>query len=289
MIRLGLGTVQFGIDYGVTNQSGQVPEMVVHEILDAAHAAKLGLLDTAALYGNSETVLGHYGADRFSVVSKTPRFSDSSSKANAKILKQCARESLQKLKTPKLHGLLAHHAPNLLDMNGPILWDAMRELRDQGLTGKIGASVYFGSDIDALLDRYDDVDLVQLPMNILDQRLIAGGQIARLVERGVEIHVRSVFLQGLLLAARTPPHLTGLQPWLERWRAAALVAGLSPMTAAFAFIKSVKGLDAAIVGVTSVGEFKEVRAAFQCPVTFDADNLACNETDLIDPSRWGRS
>ena len=291
MIRLGLGTVQFGMDYGITNGNGHVAEALARDILDAARTAGLDFVDTAALYGNSETVLGHWGADRFAVVSKTPRFTGGKGAENAAALKQSARASLQKLQTRKLYGLLAHHAPNLLDADGANLWAAMRELRDEGLTTKIGASVYSSDDIDALLDRHDDLDLIQLPLNVLDQRLIAGGQIARLAQRGVEIHVRSVFLQGLLLqpAANTPSHLADLKPWLARWHAAAASAGLSPMVAAFAFIKSIPGLSAAIVGVTSVREFQEVHAAFECSTTFDAAALACNDAALVDPSRWGRN
>ncbi len=288
MMRLGLGAVQFGMDYGITNRNGHVAQATVREILDAASVVGVNYLDTAPLYGSSETVLGHCGADRFAVVSKTPRFSNGCGVENASALKQSARNSLKKLQAEKLHGLLAHHAPNLLDLNGDTLWTAMRELRDEGLTAKIGASVYAGSDIDALLDRYHDLDLIQLPINILDQRLLLGGQIERLVERGVEIHVRSVFLQGLLLLPPTemPSHLTRLTPWLERWHAAAAAAGLSPMKAAFAFVKAIPGLCVAIVGVTSMRDFDEVLDAFNSASTFDAVDLACNDADLVDPSRW---
>jgi aryl-alcohol dehydrogenase-like predicted oxidoreductase len=291
MMRLGLGTVQFGINYGITNQSGHVAQPQVREILDAARGANVGLLDTATLYGNSETILGQCGADSFKVVSKTPRFADGGSAVeNSRLLKQFALASLKKLQIGNLYALLAHHAPNLLASDGQILWAALRELRAEGVATKIGASVYYGEDIDALLERYEDLDLIQLPMNILDQRLIAGGQIARLLERGVEIHVRSIFLQGLLLQTpeRIPSHLNGLKPWLERWHLAAAAAELSPMAAAFAFVKSTVESGSAIVGVTSAREFDEVRTAFESSAVFDATGLACNDNALIDPSHWSR-
>lgn len=289
-MRLALGTVQFGMNYGVTNDAGHVSEAAVRNILDAACNSGVKILDTAALYGNSETVLGLCGAGRFSVVSKTPRF-DTINTQSIDILQQSAKDSLQKLRITKLYGLLAHHAPNLLGTRGELLWNAMRELRSEGLSEKIGASVYSGSEIDQLLERYEDIDLVQLPLNVLDQRLIAGGQIAQLVARGVEIHVRSIFLQGLLLQPvdKVPLHLSELNPWLSRWHAAVSSADITAMAAAFGFIKAAVGTGTVLVGVTSMREFSEVQEAFDCAIAFDATDLACNEVALIDPSHWSRN
>jgi aryl-alcohol dehydrogenase-like predicted oxidoreductase len=200
-MQLGLGTVQFGGDYGVSNPGGRTPPDEVARILALAEREDIGLLDTAALYGDSEAVLG--GALRrghkFRIVSKTLKFDAARiSQADASALRAGFENSLRRLRQDRLYGLLVHAAADLLRPGGELLWAALNELKREGLVEKIGVSVYTGEDIEAILLRFRP-DLVQLPLSVLDQRLIAGGQLARLKAQAVEIHARSIFLQGLLL------------------------------------------------------------------------------------------
>ena len=133
---------------------------------------------------------------------------------------------------PRLYGLLAHDAKDLLGTTGDAIWQTMEELRAEQRVVRVGASVYNGGQIDAMLQRYP-IDLVQLPLSVLDQRLIQSGHLDRLAERNIEVHVRSVFLQGALLMSpdRLPPHLAGLRPCLEQISERAAVLGISPLQA----------------------------------------------------------
>src|SRR5262249_17350751 len=157
-------------------------------------------IDTAPLYGGSEESLGRAlrAGDAFAIVTKTPWFGPGGVPANAEALTSAFQASLDRLRQERVYGLLVHRASDLLGPEGDDLFEAMRRLKQLGRVAKIGVSIYDARELEGVLARHQP-DLVQLPLNVLDQRLLAGGQITRLKSAGVEIHARSAFLQGLLL------------------------------------------------------------------------------------------
>lgn len=292
-MKLALGTVQFGLRYGVANTSGQPGEEEVRAILDHAASAGVKVLDTASLYGDSESVLGRClppGHD-FRIVTKTPKFAGMDADAAVSALDSAFAESCVRLCVSGVYGLMAHDANDLLGPQGEAIWQAMAALRADGRVGRIGASVYSGAQIDALLQRYP-LDLVQLPLSLLDQRLLQGGQLDRLQARGVEIHVRSVFLQGALLMApeALPPHLAGLRSHLEEIARRAGCLGITPLQAALRFAASLPQVSAVVCGVDSLAHFDELAAALDRPVpaldAADAAACICTDIRLLDPSQW---
>lgn len=261
-IRVGLGTAQFGLEYGITNAAGRVDESTVAEILAAARDRGMDLLDTAHLYGRSETVLGRVGSDDFRIVTKTPKLAGFRDSTDAvATLRSAFGESLASLGMARIHGLLLHDAQDLLGPLGQTLWQAMRELREAGLVERIGVSVYDGVQIDRAIQGFD-LDLVQLPLNPLDRRLIDGGQLGRLAERGVEVHARSLFLQGLILAnpAKIPPWLDPVRSGVIDLQARFAAAGLSPIEGVFAWASGLP-VDCFICGVTTVAELQDIASA----------------------------
>lgn len=292
-MKLALGTVQFGLRYGVANTTGQLAEAEVADILRHAAGVGVEVLDTACLYGDSEAVLGRcLPADhRFKIVTKTPKFAGVDGTFAATALKAAFAESCQRLRLPCLYGLLAHDVNDLLGTAGDAIWHAMQELQAEKRVVRIGASVYNGSQIDALLQRYS-IDLVQLPLSVLDQRLIRSGHLDRLAERNIEVHVRSAFLQGALLMSpdSLPPHLTGLAPYLEQVSARAAGLGISSLQAALRFVSGLKQVDAVVCGVDSVVQFDQLAAVLKHPAVAlsaeDAAACACTDTQLLDPSQW---
>jgi aryl-alcohol dehydrogenase-like predicted oxidoreductase len=152
--RLGLGTVQFGLPYGITNSLGQVPESEVGEILRCASNLGIDMLDTAHLYGSSEVTLGRLAvplAD-FRVVTKTPKFRECAAAGEAvDLLRSAFSQSLDRLARPEVYALLLHDADDLTGPYGAELWAAMSELRARGLVRKIGVSVYDGDQIEVAL------------------------------------------------------------------------------------------------------------------------------------------
>jgi aryl-alcohol dehydrogenase-like predicted oxidoreductase len=291
--KLGLGTVQFGLAYGVTNPRGQVARADVAAILTAALAAGIDLLDTAAAYGESEAVLGALlpPAAPLRLVSKLPAI-DAATIGPAEIAacRESVRRSLALLRRPQLYGLLLHRADDLLKPGGDRLVALLRELKEAGLVAKIGVSAYEHRQLEEVLAMFTP-DLLQVPVSLMDQRLLRDGTLARLRAQGIEIHARSVFLQGVLLAdpAGLPAHFA---PWRDRLRRLAELAdhaGRSPLSLCLAFVLARPEIDGVVVGVTSLPELQEVLAAAgdsDAALPAGLDELAVDDPRLVNPALW---
>lgn len=283
--KLALGTAQFGLDYGVSNTGGRTPDAEVSAILARAQAAGITLLDTARAYGDAEATLGATLASPcpFRIVTKTPRLV-----AGLAAVEHAAHASLAALWLPAAHALLAHSAADLHGPDGPGLWTLLERLKGEGLFAKIGFSAYPTDDPVALAQRYRP-DILQLPVSLLDQRLIRDGTLARLADLGVEVHLRSIFLQGLLFLPpeRLPASLSGAAARLHRVRAVLAEAGVDPLNAAVRFALDLAEAAHVVVGVTSVGELEQVLAAAAAPSPpLDWTACALHDPVALDPRRW---
>ena len=286
--KLGLGTVQWGLPYGVANQHGITTPETVSALLNDARQHGIEVLDTASLYGKSEAVLGTNSLEGFKVVTKTPRFSASHiSDIEVNQLSETFQQSLGLLKCKKNYALLIHHADNLLVTGGEKLLAAMMQLKKDGLVEKIGVSVYDSMQVDAVMKKFTP-DLVQLPFSVMDQRMLTSGHLERLKKEGVEIHVRSVFLQGLLLMPlkNIPAFFEPVRSLLTRWHAAAQEQGLTVNQAALSFVKNSPYVDTVLVGLDNLAQFRSCIDDFATNINFDATGLACNDSTFINPSRW---
>lgn len=286
--KLGLGTVQWGVAYGISNQVGKTDPDEVREILLAARRAGVKVLDTASLYGDAESVLGANRLESFKIITKTPRFATRFIEdQHVDQMFYTFNRSLEKLAVDRVDGLLAHHAQDILVDGGERLVSGMERLKEQGKVSKIGVSIYDGEQLNGLLRKFTP-DLVQLPLNVVDQRLIHNGWLQRLHDRGVEIHVRSVFLQGLLLMPLEdiPTYFATSRPLLARWHAAAREQGMSLVQAALAFVRDLPEVDQVLVGVESVSQLKACLQDFSTPASFDATGLACDDPAFVNPVLW---
>jgi len=280
--------VQWGLPYGVSNRGGMTPKEIVAAILAEAQRKNITVLDTASLYGEAEAVLGQNSLAPFRVITKTPKFATPVITGDqVSFLFRTFQQSLDRLSVSQVYGLLIHHADDLLVGGGEKLVAAMTALKDKGEVRKIGVSVYDGEQIDAVL-RVFRPDIVQLPISVLDQRLLTAGKLARLKDEGVEIHARSVFLQGLLLMTpdEAPEYFSPLQPLLRQWHAAAKVQGMTPIQAALAFVRDIAEIDIVLVGVETVAQFRSCVEDFAMAPRFDSAGLACNDPHFVNPALW---
>ncbi|MCK1707599.1 aldo/keto reductase [Bradyrhizobium sp. 146] len=283
--RIGLGTVQFGANYGVSNVAGQVPTAQVAAILRSAHAAGVRLLDTAASYGTAEEVLGSALApdQDFAIVTKALPLSHGLEEVERR-----ARRSLDLLGRAPADAILIHAARDLAGPEGLRLWALLERLRDEGLYRRIGISAYFADGPLELARRYRP-DLMQLPFSILDQRLRENGELAQIKQLGIEIHVRSVFLQGLLFMdpGQLPGRLAHAGPALAKAKAHIRQAGLRPIEAAIGFVLAQQDVDIAVVGVTSRNELAQIVAASATPFPdLDWRTCAIDDSFILTPSLW---
>lgn len=291
--KLGLGTVQFGLDYGISNRDGKTPEEEVKKILDMAANAGIIYLDTAALYGNSEEVLGRSfpHPHSFRVVTKTPTITAQPvTEADAEKLEANFLQSLYKLGLPNLYGLLVHHANDLLVPGGEHLIARMQELKARGLLTKIGVSVYTADEIDQVMAQYaDSLDLLQLPINIFDQRLLQSRHLKYLKSLGIEIHARSIFLQGLLLMEpeQLSAHFAKIIPLFRDYRLTLANYGISPLQAALGFVIGLEEVDVVLCGVNNATQLHEILALNPVlPPGFDFDKFALSDPEILNPAKW---
>lgn len=190
MNKIGLGTAQFGSNYGINNKKGKVSEEEAFEVFDFASANGVDLLDTALAYGESEITIGNYIRKRgrkFKIVSKLPSCSASE-------ISRLFNSSLNNLAVDDLYGYLVHDFEQLEKYPGT--WKILESLKADGKIKKIGFSLYYPKQLVSILSRNIKFDIIQLPYNIFDRRF--GPYFPELADKGVEIHTRSVFLQGLV-------------------------------------------------------------------------------------------
>lgn len=284
--QLCLGTVQFGLPYGVTNQGGQVPEGEVSRILDLAASSGIKLLDTAQAYGTSETLLGRCWP------TDSPRrlISKLSAGAGRQSWEESLITSMERLQAQTLDGFLLHRASDLLAPDGEALLDWLEGLLERGLVERIGISIYDATDLDGLpLDR---LQLVQLPLSVYDQRLIRDGTVARLHDLGIAVHVRSVLLQGLLLQSpeNWPTHLSpAFRKHHARWMEHLHQKGVSLLDGALGFVRGCECVEAVLCGVVTRKELVEVLESWTHPkgyVEKTPERWAWGNAMDIDPRRW---
>lgn len=287
-MRLALGTAQIGLDYGISNPHGKVSRDETAAILRCARSAGITTLDTAVSYGDSEARLGEIGVQGCDVVSKLPAIPEDA-ESISRWMTGVVRQSLANLRIERLYGLLLHRPKQLLEARGEETHDALQELKAAGLVRKTGVSIYLPSELDGLYDRYH-LDLVQAPFNLFDDRLMASGWMARLKQGGTEVHVRSIFLQGVLLFspqdrpkkfARWAKQFAAYDEWMRTHDRSALEACVS-------YALSFPDIDNVVVGVDSAAQLQSiVDAASVSPPPFSR-SVVSSDADLLDPLVWMR-
>ena len=289
MRKLALGAVQFGIDYGINSTEGQVKPKEVENILHYARSKGIDLLDTAPAYGNSEKILGQVGVENIKVVTKTRYFDNLEiNNSDIKLLNNDFYRSLKNLKQDNIYGVLVHNANDLLKPGAEKLFKQLQELKQAEKIVKIGVSVYSHNQLQSILDSFD-IDLVQLPFNILDRRLVDSGMFRMLQDRDVEIHARSVFLQGLLLMAEQS-RPGKFKRWGALWRIWHEWLNDNQLTALEAAIRyaiSIPEISKVLVGVDTVDQLKEIVMASPGILPDTPPEMFTNDADLLNPSNWG--
>jgi aryl-alcohol dehydrogenase-like predicted oxidoreductase len=292
-VKIGLGAVQFGLDYGISNVSGKPSAEEIREILSFASSASMDLLDTAFHYGDSEAAIGATSLQAdFKIITKTAQLNKTVvSSTDCAYIEKCFNESLKRLDQISVHGVLVHQINDLLAIGGERILDCLYHLRQSGLVKKIGVSVYNEQQIEALFNIKDiDIDIVQLPINVFDQQLYECGSLDFLKARNIEIHARSVFLQGLLLTevGKLKSYFDEFQPFFMQYHAFLKKNQMNLLQGALGYIKSLQCIDYALVGVTSVPELKQIaESVTTLPASLPSFSAFHSENKkLINPLVW---
>ena len=280
-MKLAIGTAQFGLDYGATNQNGQVAIDEVKNILDYAKDKGIDTLDTASGYGNSEQVLGKAGVNNYQIITKTTPL-----KNGVDGVIKGFHQSLDNLNIGQVDGLLIHNIDDVKDKRFGDLFHKVNELKEEGLINKIGFSTYTPDQVDFLLENFD-FDLIQVPFNVFDTRLIEGGQLQALKKKNIEIHARSVFLQGVLLNFdNLPSYFLTWKKQLIEYQKMVENSGLSLLEYALNFSLNIQEIDKTLVGVYNLQQLQEIITASQKKIKTKLIPFSINDINLLNPVHW---
>ena len=282
---LSLGTAQFGMAYGATNNFPPPSLDDVSEILEFAIDNNVRHLDTAASYGDSEEILGKIGVSNFIVTTKLPHMGNSPIVVKNWVALQIER-SLKRLCLDTISTVLFHNRDDLLGRNGDLLWSELSAIKAAGTISKIGVSVYDEDELAKVLERYK-IDVVQVPCNILDGRFRRSDLLDTLINRNIKIQVRSIFLQGVLIAEplTRPQYFHQFNEYLEPWDTWIAQNKIDARSACFTSVDQFGCADFALIGVGSKSQLSELLVARQTTVNLDKD-FSCPELRLIDPRLW---
>ncbi|MDA9868429.1 aldo/keto reductase [Gammaproteobacteria bacterium] len=284
--KLGLGTAQFGGDYGVANSLGQVKEHEVKKILDLSLVNGIHVVDTAIEYGESEKTLGICGVSKLQVITKLPVVPENHSDIEGWVTNQ-VKKSLKRLKVEKLYGLLLHRPEQLLSIHGDSIYKALKKIKDLGLVNKIGVSTYDPHIIKDLLKTFR-IDIVQTPLNLIDRRFIEGNYHKLLKDLDIEIHVRSVFMQGLLLIPKLeiPKYFNSWDSIWRRWHNWLDENSAHSLDTCLSFALAYPEVDQIIVGADSCQQWASIIQSMNANLHDSFPNIGVSDPSLINPSNW---
>ncbi len=291
--KLFLGCVQLGMKYGIRKRNYKPPtELEVQAILHTAARHELRGLDTAFEYGDSEALIGRYRPSAWqpAIITKTPKLRPGRFFANTrKLIEKAFEISMANLGTDRCTALLVHDADNVLQPGGQYLVEALLHLKEQGKVSKVGVSVYTASQVERVRQMFD-FDIVQLPFSLADQRLLADGTATELHRQGVEVHVRSVFLQGALLMedAEVLAGMAGLIPMIHELKRRSRAVDRTPIEVLLSFALQQPWIDAVVCGVNRAEHVRELAEASRVNLSsaFDASPLPLSDPDLLNPATW---
>lgn len=283
-MQLALGTAQFGLDYGITNSSGQVNLAEVEKILDVANSNGIKILDTANQYGDSEKVLGKALATRnsFSVITKSPKFTDV--EAAWKIdLNLAFTQSLRELGVEKFYAYLFHNAVGI----NQDTYAFLQKQKESGLVERIGISAYSPDEVVKINEEFP-LDIVQVPLNLWDQRILAPNFMDYCRNNSIEIHVRSLFLQGVLLQnAENYPQF--MRERIDNFGAiskACKELDRSPQIACLSILKANPQIAHGVIGVTKADELEANIEAYQTDFETELSQFAIDDELVLNPAKW---
>ncbi|MFC1652396.1 aldo/keto reductase [Planctomycetota bacterium] len=289
--RLCLGTATFGLDYGIANPKGQLSQLDVNELLEYCSQCGIDTLDTAVSYGESERAIGEYmfsNPCRFKIVTKLPP-RGSALGVSISTVEENVRRSVRRLEVRKLYGCLVHCFEDYcVDEE---LWPALEEVKNAGLVERIGFSLYTVDELKLLMDNGTHFDILQVPYSVFDTRF--SYLFEDLKGRGVEIYVRSVFLQGL--AFMNPLSLQGnlvkARPFVSALHELADEYTIPVCVLCLGFVLLNPWIDRIVLGVDGLSQLESNLEAFSyneklIELKERIRSLHIDDEEILLPYRW---
>lgn len=284
--KLAIGTANFGFSYGATNNNGRLSDTEINSIMYKAKTSKVTTFDTAQSYGDSEERLSSFLNDETNIITKIRI--ELQNKKVSQSLQQLFARSLRRLKRERAYALLLHNAEVLVGRDGATIVRELQNLKDKGLIKKIGVSIYDPEILEVVLRSFE-IDIVQLPFNIFDREVYLTGWVEELKNKNIEIHTRSVFLQGILLTKRHNLPDWFRKHWSElfdQWFDFQYQLGKSAVEIALGFVLCQPWIDKVIVGVDNSEQLSRLIEIEKSLKEKYEPTFFCRDPNLINPSLW---
>lgn len=295
--KLVLGTAQLGLNYGIANKTGKPVESEALEIMKYAVENGISYFDTAYSYGNSEIIIGKFldlhknYKNRINIITKMPSLKKE--KLNEKNINNRFFESLNRLGQKSIYCYMVHDFNDIRN-NCDEIGKVFLKFKENNYIKKIGVSIYDKSQIKFLLKNFD-FDLIQIPINIFDQRLLMDDILVDLKKRGIEIYTRSVFLQGLIFLDKNnlPLKFKSIKKQLEKLNDISLKFNLSKEEIALIFVSTINEIDKIVIGIEKIEQLKrniKIANNFKnfnkIKSIINFKDFAIEDEDMIDPRKW---
>jgi len=283
-MKLVIGSAQLGMNYGLFNNK-KISAKEFKKIEKLVLKSKINFIDTAASYGDSENIIGNSKLRNLHIITKIRLPKKKNIYIKNWVLKKISK-SLNKLKINKIYGLLIHDYKDLLGNYGKNYLLCLLELKKKKIINKIGISVYSPQELKKIW-KFWKPDIVQVPFNPLDNRILDSGWVDVLKKSKVKIFVRSVFLQGLLINENSFLRINkNHKIILNRFRNWCYKNNISFIQACINFVKQFKKFDYLVVGFNNYNQLKEIIGAFNKKQIIIPKNFSSNKLNFIDPRRW---
>lgn len=288
--KLILGTVQLGLNYGVNNSSGKPSKEKAFDILNSAYDGGIRTLDTAEAYGNSQEVIGSFMKDnpkkKFNIITKL--------KADNTLTKGELFDHIfyncKILNIESLEGYMFHNYNSF--KNSIFLYEEILNAKNKGIILNVGISLYSNQEIEDIIDNYDDFDFIQIPFNLFDNEFKRKLIIEKARLKGIKVHTRSCFLQGLLF--KKTEDLKGVlkqsAPYLMQINSIAKETGFEIGNLALYYCLSKPYINKVLIGVDSVEQLKKninwSQNAIDNNILKKIDNIRIYQNEILNPSLW---
>jgi len=279
-----LGTAQFSSNYGVSNRHGKISFKEGKKIINYAHDNGARFLDTAIEYNNCDKILGKFGVKNWNIITK---ITFPESKTNKFNLEKRIKESLKNLKVKKFYGILVHNHKSLKHKFNKKNFKILLSLKRKNLVKKIGISTYGVENLNFIIKNFK-IDIIQTSFNLFDTRILEYLKKEK-IKKNIEIHARSIFLQGLLLINKRDlpiyfrkwdKYFEKLNNWLDQ-------NNLDVLKTCLDFGLKNTRINKLVFGVDGIRQLRQIIKIIKYDkINFKFPIFKSVNKDLIDPRTW---
>ena len=275
-----LGSANFGLKYSQLNAYKKVDKKEIRKILRFCEKNKIEYLDTAHGYGNAEKIIGQLKKTEWKIITKIPKIKSQNSIEIRKYIFEIINNSLKNLNCKSLYGILFHDEKQLLSKNGSKIFKCLKYLKKKGMINKIGVSFYTPEILIKTLSNFK-IDLIQIPINYINRSFINQKILKKIKKQNIEVHARSIFLQGLLLKEKTnnkkfKKFISYINMWHNKNKISRLESSLN-------FFNNLNFIDKYIFGLESLKQLKQIiKTKRRIIINFPK----FDEKYIKDPRKW---